>query len=64
MFAVEKPEVPVDALVVNLAAIPAFHVNVLPFPIVATNTWPKLLNDHKADSRVTCEAWTAEPQPV
>jgi hypothetical protein len=32
---VEKPDVDVDALVVNLAASPAFHVNVLPFAIVA-----------------------------
>ena len=35
---VTKSVVVVDALTLNLAASPAFHVNVLPFAIVATNT--------------------------
>ena len=38
LFVVAKPEVDVEALTLNLAASPAFHVNVLPFAIVATNT--------------------------
>ena len=59
---VEKPEVDVDALVVSLAAIPASHVKVFPFAIVATNTWPKLLNDHKPGSRETFDAEAASPQ--
>ena len=33
LLAVEKPDVPVDALTVNGDAAPAFHVNVLPFAI-------------------------------
>jgi len=35
---VENPDVLVDALTVKGDAAPAFHVNVLPFAIVATNT--------------------------
>ena len=54
----------VEALVVNLAASPAFHVKVLPFAIVATNTSPKLLNDQRPGSRVTVDACTALPNPV
>ena len=38
VIAVSNPDVVVDALVVNLAAIPEFHVNVLPLEIVATST--------------------------
>ena len=54
----------VDALTVKGDAAPAFHVNVLPFAIVATNTWPKLLNDHKPGSNIIWEACTALPKPV
>ena len=43
LFPVAKPDVVVDALVVNGVDAPAFHVNVLPFAIVAINTSPKLL---------------------
>ena len=53
----------VEALVDNLAAISEFHVNVLPFAIVATNTSPKLLKDQSPGSRVIVPASTASPQP-
>ena len=43
-------------------AAPAFHVNVLPFAIVAINTSPKLLNDHKPGSSDTSDAGAASPQ--
>jgi hypothetical protein len=52
----------VDALIVNGFVAPAFHVNVLPFAIVATNTSPKLLNDHSPGSSVTSFADDASPQ--
>ena len=52
-----------DALVVNLAAISEFHVKVLPLPIVATNTSPKLLNDQRPGSRIIVPASTALPYP-
>ena len=64
MLAVEKPEVPVDALTVVGDAAPAFHVKVLPFAIVAINTWPKLSRLHNPGSRVTYDASTASPQSV
>ena len=51
LLVVSNPDVVVDALVVNLAASPAFHVNVLPLAIVAIKTCPKLLKDHKPGSR-------------
>ena len=60
--AVENPDVVVDALVVNADPAPAFHVKVLPFNIVATNTCPKLSNDHKPGSSVTSVAAAASPQ--
>ena len=44
--------------------MPASHVKVLPFAIVATNTSPKLLKDHRPGSRVTSDARTASPQSV
>ena len=50
LFVVANPDVDVDALTVNGSVAPAFHVNVLPFAIVATNTSPKLLNDHNPGS--------------
>ena len=62
LLVVEKPVVPVEALVVNLAASPAFHVNVLPFAIVAINTSPKLSKDHNPGSRTTSSADEAVPQ--
>ena len=64
LFVVAKPDVEVEALVVSLAVIPAFHVKVFPFAIVATNTSPKLLKDHRPGSRVTSDARTASPQSV
>ncbi len=63
MFVVSKLEVDVDALVVNLAAISEFHVKVLPLPIVATNTSPKLLNDQIPGYSVIVPASTASPHP-
>jgi hypothetical protein len=63
LFVVSNPDVVVDALVVNLDASPEFHVNVFPFAIVATNTSPKLLNDHKPGSSDTSVADEASPQP-
>ena len=47
---VEKPDVAVDALFDVADAAPAFHVNVLPFAIVAINTSPKLSNDQRPGS--------------
>jgi len=38
LLPVAKPDVVVEALVCNGVAAPAFHVNVLPFAIVAINT--------------------------
>ena len=38
LFVVSNPDVVVEALVISLAASPEFHVKVLPFAIVATNT--------------------------
>ena len=63
-IAVGNPVVVVDALVVSLAGISESHVKVLPFAIVATSTWPKLLKDQRPGSRVTIDASTALPQPV
>ena len=63
MFVVSNPDVVVEALVDNLAAIEESQVNVLPFAIVATNTSPKLLNDQSPGSRVTVAASTASPHP-
>ena len=60
----ENPDVVVDALVDNLAAIEDSQVNVLPFAIVATNTSPKLLNDQSPGSSVIVPASTASPHPV
>jgi hypothetical protein len=40
------------------------EVLVAPFAIVATNTSPKLLNDHRPGSSVTVDASTAFPHPV
>ena len=62
MLEVEKPVVDVEALVVNLAASPAFHVNVWPFAIVAINTSPKLSKDQRPGSKVTSSADEAVPQ--
>ncbi len=53
----------VDALTVNGFVAPAFHVNVLPFAIVAINTSPKLLNDQRPGSSVTSSADEASPHP-
>ena len=64
MLDVEKPDVVVEALVVSLAVIPAFHVKVFPFAMVATNTSPKLLNDQRPGSSVTVAAFTASPHPL
>ena len=63
LFVVENPDVVVDALVVSLAVISEFHVNVLPFAIVATNTSPKLLKDQSPGSSVIVPASTASPHP-
>ncbi len=60
--AVENPDVVVEALVVSADPAPAFHVKVLPFNIVATNTCPKLSSDHKPGSNVTSDAAAASPQ--
>ena len=62
MFPVAKPDVVVEALVSNGVDAPAFHVNVLPFAIVAINTSPKLLNDQRPGSSVTSSADDASPQ--
>ena len=62
MFVVANPDVDVAALIVKAFVAPAFHVNVLPFAIVATNTWPKLLNDHSPGSSVISSADDASPQ--
>ena len=62
MLDVEKPDVDVEALTVKGFVAPAFHVNVLPFAIVAINTSPKLLNDHSPGSSVTSFADDASPQ--
>ena len=64
LLVVSKPDVVVEALVDNLAVIPAFHVKVFPFAIVATNTSPKLLKDQSPGSRVTVAASTASPHPL
>ena len=64
MLVVSNPDVVVEALVVNLAAIPAFQVNVLPFAIVATNTSPKLLNDQSPGSSVILLYYVALDVPV
>ena len=61
---VEKPDVVVEALTLSLAASPAFHVNVLPFAIVATNTCQKLLKDQRPGSSVIVAASTASPHPL
>ena len=55
-----------EAGVVNFAepVTPEFHVNVLPFAMVATNTSPQLLKDQSPGSRVTVDALTASPYPV
>ena len=58
---VANPDVDVAALTVKGSVAPAFHVNVLPFAIVATNTSPKLLNDHSPGSSVTSSADDASP---
>ncbi len=52
----------VEALTVKGFVAPAFQVKVFPFAIVATNTWPKLLSDHKPGSRDTSAAEAASPQ--
>ena len=55
----------VEALLAKADAAPAFHVNVLPFAIVATNTSPKLSNDQRPGSSVILDAEAALPhQPV
>ena len=64
LFPVAKPDVVVDALVVNLAVIDASHVNVLPFAIVAIRTCPKLSSDQSPGSSVTVAALTALPYPA
>ena len=64
LFPVAKPDVVVDALVVNLAVIDASHVNVLPFAIVAIRTCPKLSSDQSPGSSVTVAAFTALPYPA
>ena len=63
MFAVEKLVVVVEALFVKGDAAPPFHVNVLPFAIVAINTSPKLSNDHSPGSSATEDADAAWPHP-
>ena len=63
MFAVEKLVVVVEALFVNGDAAPPFHVNVLPFAIVAINTSPKLSNDQRPGSSVILDAEAALPHP-
>ena len=55
---------PVEALTLNLAASPAFHVKVFPLAIVATSTCPKLLNAQRPGSRVIVPASTASPHPL
>ena len=62
LLVVKKSEVVVAALVVSLAAIPEFQVNVFPLAIVATSTSPKLLIDQRPGSSVTVDADTASPQ--
>ena len=64
LLLVANPDVVVEALVVSLAAIPAFQVNVLPFNTVAISTSPKLLKDQSPGSNVTVDASTALPNPV
>ena len=50
---VEKPAVDKEALTVLGLDAPAFHVNVLPLKIVATNTSPKLSKDQLPGSNIT-----------
>ena len=64
MFVVSNPDVVVDALLLVGLATPAFHVNVLPFNIVATKTSPKEFKDQRPGSSVTADAVTASPKPV
>ena len=64
MFDVSNPDVVVDALLPVGLATPAFHVNVLPFNIVAIKTSPKELSDQSPGSNVTVDALTALPKPV
>ena len=63
MFVVKKPDVAVDALTSNGVEAPAFHVNVLPFAIVATSVSLKLLKDQSPGSRIIVPASTASPHP-
>ncbi len=62
LLLVSKLVVVVDARLFNADAAPPFHVNVLPFAMVAINTSPKLSNDHSPGSRDTSEAVAASPQ--
>ena len=59
---VSNPLVVVEALLSKADAAPPFHVNVLPFAIVAINTCPKLSNDHRPGSSETSDAVAASPQ--
>ena len=64
LIAVEKLVVVFDARVVKLVAIEESQVKVSPLAIVATKTWPKLLNDHSPGSSVIVDADTALPKPA
>ena len=61
MLVVAKLVVAVEALTDVAEVAPAFHVNVLPFAIVAIKTSPKLSKDQRPGSRVTSEAEAASP---
>ena len=52
LLVVAKPTCSFDALVDSWTSCPAFHVKVSPFPIVATNTSPKLSSDQRPGSSV------------
>ena len=63
LLPVAKPDVVVDALVVNGVAAPAFHVNVLPFAIVAITPVQNYLGLQRPGSSTTVDAFTALPNP-
>ena len=63
LLPVAKPDVVVDALFNKGVAAPAFHVNVLPFAIVAIRTCPKLSRLQRPGSSTTVDAFTALPNP-
>ena len=64
LLPVTKSVVVFDALTVVGLVAHAFHVNVSPFAIVATNTSPKFVNDQRPGSSVVWFAGMATPHPL